>query len=104
MAFGSTSLSRIRRYQTVSRFANAVKAGFRAMQEDRGPKAFAAAGRQIRCGHCGGTRFRSRDLLLDGRGASLVGLEWLSDGAVALICAECSAIQWFAGRPQPLDQ
>jgi hypothetical protein len=87
----------------VSRFSDALKAGIRAMREDLGPKAYAAAGHRIRCGHCGGTRFRSRDLLLDGRGASLVGLEWLSDGAVALICAECTAIQWFAGRPQEVE-
>lgn len=85
----------------MGRWTDALRAGVRAMHEDLGPKAFTAAGRQIRCGHCGGTQFRSRDLLLDGRGASLLGLEWLADGAVALVCAECTAIQWFAGRPQP---
>jgi hypothetical protein len=88
---------------TVSRFSKALKAGLRAMQEDLGPKSYAAAGRQIRCGHCGGTRFRSRDLILDGRGASFFGLEWFSDGAVVLICGDCTAIQWFAGRPQQLE-
>lgn len=87
----------------MGRFGDALKAGFRAMREDLGPKPFVAAGRQVRCGHCGSTQFRERHLILDGRGASFVGLEWLSDGAVALVCSDCTAIQWFGGAPEPLD-
>ena len=86
----------------MGKFTEAVKAGVRAMREDLGPKEYAAAGRQIVCGHCGHTLFTARELLLDTRGATLVGLEWLNQGAVALVCAQCTSIQWFGGRPEEL--
>ncbi|HYD53342.1 MAG TPA: hypothetical protein VEA99_11965 [Gemmatimonadaceae bacterium] len=87
----------------MDRIIKAVKAGVRAMHEDLGPREYAAGGRQVRCVHCAGTSFRSRDLLLDGRAATLAGVEWLSDGAVALVCADCTGIQWFAGRPTEIE-
>jgi hypothetical protein len=87
----------------MAKFTDALKAGVRAMRDDRGPKRYAIAGRALRCPHCGQERFAARELLLETRGATVVGLEWLNDGAVALTCAECSAIQWFAARPQALE-
>lgn len=86
----------------VGRFSDALRAGVRAMRDDLGPGRYAAAGRQVRCAHCGGEHFEARNLLLDSRGATLVGLEWLNRDAVALTCATCTAMQWFGGRPERL--
>ena len=86
----------------MDKFVDALKAGVRAMREDLGPKEYSAVGRQIVCGHCGHTFFTARELLLDTRIATFVDLEWLNRGAVALVCAQCTSIQWFGGRPQEL--
>jgi hypothetical protein len=88
----------------MKKFTEAVKAGVRAMRDDLGPKQYAAAGRQIRCAHCGQATFVARELLLETRGATFAGLEWLNDGAVALVCVECSAIQWFAAKPEIIER
>lgn len=87
----------------MSKFIDAVKAGVQAMHEDLGPKRYAAAGRVIQCDHCREERFEARELLLDTRWASAAGLDWLNRGAVALTCAACSRMQWFAARPQPVE-
>ena len=88
----------------MSKFIDAVKAGVRAMQKDLGPKRYAAVGRVIRCDHCQQEQFEARELLLDTRAASAAGLEWLNRGAVALTCTTCSRMQWFAARPQPVEE
>jgi hypothetical protein len=33
----------------------------------------------------------------------MLDAEWLAAGAYAMTCTQCSAIQWFAARPQRLD-
>jgi len=58
---------------------------------------YSAAGRAVRCPHCGGRKFAAGTAPLDG-GASVV----FGDAAPTvsiLVCAECSRIEWFARPP-----
>ena len=64
---------------------------------------YAVGGRQLRCTHCTGERFTGREVPLGSRTAMLLDTEWLSAGAYAMTCVGCSAIQWFAARPERLD-
>lgn len=57
---------------------------------------YVVADKLVRCPHCGGDRFLRGSALLDGRGASLLGVEWLSGGATTLTCTACGHVDWFA--------
>ena len=72
-----------------SEFAKAARGG------EAGDR-YLVAGREVTCPHCGGTRFFEGDALLDSRGASFVGLDWASKGAVTLTCCACGHVAWFA--------
>lgn len=63
--------------------------------EDAGDR-YLVAGDRVRCPHCGGERFFERDMLLDGRGSSLLGIEWAGKGATALVCTVCGHVELFA--------
>ena len=73
----------------LSEFRKAVTGG------DAG-EIYLVAGREVRCPHCGGTRFFEREVLLDGRTMSLLDMEWLGDSAITLTCVECGRVEWFA--------
>lgn len=57
---------------------------------------YRVAGRQVTCPHCGGSRFFEQEALLDGRGPSLLDLEWLGSSATVLVCTDCGRAEWFA--------
>lgn len=57
---------------------------------------FTAAGKPVRCAHCGGQEFDRRDVLMNTRGATFFNLDWLNRKAVTLTCRQCSRIEWFA--------
>ena len=57
---------------------------------------FTAAGKPVRCPHCGGTEFDRKDVLMNTRGATFFNLDWLNRKAVALTCRQCSRIEWYA--------
>lgn len=57
---------------------------------------FTAAGKPVRCPHCGGMEFDRKDVLMNTRGATFFNLDWLNRKAVALTCKQCSRIEWFA--------
>lgn len=78
---------------------NWIREDLRHTFADREPQRYSAAGRPIRCPHCDGVLFLASEFLNDSRGASFMGLEWLSPGATALTCVECTAMQLFAARP-----
>ncbi|ACB77570.1 hypothetical protein [Opitutus terrae] len=60
---------------------------------------FAIAGKPIRCPHCQGTEFSSRQVLMNTRGVTFFNLDWLNRGAFALTCQTCGRIEWFSRRP-----
>lgn len=68
----------------------------KALNGEESGDRYRVAGKPVRCPHCGGERFFERDVLLDGRGASMLGLEWAGKGATALVCAACGHADLFA--------
>lgn len=64
------------------------------------PVHFTIAGKQVRCPHCGGREFESREVLLNTRGATFINLDWLNRGATILTCKTCSRIEWFNTEPE----
>jgi predicted nucleic-acid-binding Zn-ribbon protein len=71
-------------------------------QADAAGQRYVVAGRPLRCAHCTSERFTGRELPLGSRASALFDVEWLTAGAYAMTCMECSAIQWFAARPERL--
>lgn len=68
----------------------------KALNGEEAGNCYRVAGKQVCCLHCGGERFFERDVLLDGRDASLLGVEWASKGATALVCTACGHTDLFA--------
>lgn len=60
---------------------------------------YAVAGKPVVCPHCGGSEFTSREILMNTRGATFVKLDFLNHAAAALICGNCSRIEWFYDMP-----
>lgn len=89
------------RSSATKRFARGLKAAAKSL--GKVPVHFAAAGKQVRCPHCGHFEFESREILMNTRGASFLNLDWLNRGAVALTCQHCSRIEWFQQVPEPIE-
>ena len=53
-------------------------------------------GKKLKCAICGSTEFFSRSSLLNSRGMTFMGLDWLNQGATNYICCNCGYIFWFA--------
>ena len=79
-----------------------VKAGVKAFKEGASPAEFAIAGRAVKCPHCGERAFARGTALLNSRGRTLFGLDWVDPVATILVCAECSRIEWFAQEPEEI--
>lgn len=84
----------------MGKFFDAVKAGVRGAMSEMGPGQYRAAGRPIACPHCGADRFQKREAQFSTAGSSAMGLDWLNDSGVALVCESCSLVQWFARQPE----
>jgi predicted nucleic-acid-binding Zn-ribbon protein len=54
-------------------------------------------GSVLRCMHCGCRGFFKRRVLLNTRGLTYLGLEWMNDAAQVLECANCGYLHWFSG-------
>lgn len=76
----------------------ASKASLKSAEPSSGR--FAAAGQPVRCPHCGGAEFDSREILLNTRTATFFNFDWLNRGATTLRCRSCGRIEWFAVAPQ----
>jgi hypothetical protein len=87
----------------MSNFFRAVRAGVRGFRSALGPGRFAAAGRVVRCTHCGGEEFSQTKALMNSTALSLADLDWLDRSATVLVCTSCSLIQWFGKAPTRLD-
>jgi len=54
---------------------------------------------QISCSCCGSREFEHRQVLLNTTAATLVNLDWANASASAMICDNCSHIDWFLKEP-----
>lgn len=61
--------------------------------------AWVMQGRVVFCGHCDGITFTARKLLMNTRGMTYMGLDWLNETSVALVCDHCTHIEWFTRAP-----
>ncbi len=50
---------------------------------------------QVTCVHCKHDKFEYSNALLNSRGMSFLGLDWLNDSASTLMCKRCGFIHWF---------
>jgi hypothetical protein len=64
------------------------------------PNKYSVQGKKIICPHCGNdTFFLKPDILLNTRGLAFLELDWANKSASALICGNCSRIEWFFNLP-----
>jgi hypothetical protein len=54
------------------------------------------------CSNCGQDKFEVRDVLLNTPGLTFLGLDWANRTASALICINCSKIEWYLNKPNIL--
>jgi hypothetical protein len=58
-------------------------------------------GVQLACSVCSEQRFVERSALLNTRGMTWLGLDWLNEGAQVYVCVNCGHLEWFAAGPGP---
>lgn len=76
----------------------------RRQEEDtKGAPFTSAAGLQIYCAHCKHDHFEIGKALLNTRGMSYLGLDWLNAGARTLMCKRCGYIHWFASNVTEIE-
>jgi hypothetical protein len=63
-------------------------------------KRFEVVGKTVKCPHCGGVLFETRDFVMNTIGPFVSRVEWLNGTATALICGSCGRIQLFAMAPE----
>jgi len=64
------------------------------------PSPYTAAGKAVVCPHCGHDRFDSQSAVVNTRGLTFFGLDWLDKGATVLACTRCGLVQWFRTPPE----
>ena len=64
------------------------------------PASYTAGGKALRCPHCGHDRFDSQSAVVNTRGLTFFGLDWLDTGATVLACTRCGLVQWFRTPPE----
>ena len=63
------------------------------------PGRYTAAGKAVVCTHCGDDSFDAQTAVVNTRGLTFFGLDWLDKGATVLACARCGLVQWFRTPP-----
>ena len=64
------------------------------------PGRYTAASKAVVCTHCGHDRFDSQTAVVNTRGLTFFGLDWLDNGATVLACTRCGLVQWFRDPPE----
>ena len=77
----------------MSKIGKAMRRGLQAAVESLGPGAYRVGGRRVRCPHCDGEEFARKQAALDTHGTTF------SDWATALVCSNCTGVQWFRDAP-----
>ena len=77
----------------------AVRAFGQGVASQLGPAAFTAAEKLVSCPHCGGESFDERQAVVNTRGLTFFGLDWLDRGATVLSCTRCGLLQWYRVAP-----
>lgn len=51
------------------------------------------------CPTCGHDEFDRKEVLMNTRGMTFIGMDWLNSSACALVCQKCSRVDMFAESP-----
>ena len=78
---------------------NAVRAFGQGFAAQLSPGRYTAAGKVVLCPHCGHDAFDAQTAVVNTRGLTFFGLDWLDKGATVLACATCGRIEWFRTPP-----
>ena len=65
-------------------------------EEARGHNYELEDGTRVLCIYCRNALFHKGAALLNTRGMTFFGLDWLNESAITLICTKCGFIHWFA--------
>ena len=57
---------------------------------------YEVVGKRVTCSHCGNTRFKPQEILLNTWLLSLLRIDWLDSSATVLSCDRCGRLNWFA--------
>jgi len=79
----------------MKKLGRALEAAAKGFAGAFGAGRYQAAGKPVRCSHCGGELFSEHEALLNSR----VGPDWLDKSGTALLCDNCGLIQWFGKKP-----
>ena len=71
-------------------------------EKARGYKFQSKNGIQVICVHLKHDHFNRENVLLNTRGLTFLGLDWLNSAATTLICTRCGYIHWFAKEVQQI--
>lgn len=77
----------------------ALRAFGRGVAAHLAPGRYTAAGKAVVCPHCGDDSFEAWTAVVNTRGLTFFGLDWLDEGATVLACARCGLVQWFRTPP-----
>jgi predicted nucleic-acid-binding Zn-ribbon protein len=64
---------------------------------------YKSSGKKITCAACGNDKFEVRDVLLNTTLMTFFGLDWANKTAAAMICTNCTKIEWYLNRPEVLE-
>lgn len=78
-----------------------LKAAAKALATGPRAESFHVAGKQVECPHCENILFHRRPVSLNTSLSSLTHTEWTDREASALVCANCSRIEWFYDELKP---
>ena len=62
------------------------------------PQTFTIKAHPLKCQHCGGAHFKHQRILLNTRGMTFFGLDWLNADADVYVCDKCGNLAWFASK------
>lgn len=57
---------------------------------------FEVNGKRVTCSHCGGTKFKAQEVLLNTWLLSLLRMDWLDSSSTVLSCDGCGQLTWFS--------
>ena len=57
---------------------------------------YEVVGKRVTCFHCGESKFKAQEILLNTWLLSLLRIDWLDSSATVLSCEKCGKLTWFA--------
>ncbi len=68
------------------------------MSKKSEPDTLVKEGKQLTCPICNNTTFVARKVLLNTKGLTFFGLDWLNKNAEVYTCSNCGYLYWFAEK------